>query len=321
MSVLRFLIFATITVSLTMSSCLDRGEEAPWNAPEHPADRLEPWRAAGDTLSWIALRWIQSLDRGDTLGLRAVLADTLRIGEDTPVAGASIFQPLFYRYRSGYRQETECLALLPAVSLADSVTRVMGYLRQRYQDGQVGASSSWKYRRLAVLWEIRSLKIVFWSVWEQDWPSTPDSDSLRLTPWPRWGMRCTNAPDSLRFKMLAWEKRLKAIYVRDAELFWNDTSSVRSDDGWIWSGPPVTMARFMASQAAPYRDLDSVRRELDRVEVLRLGEQGEFLGLAFGSEQCYRNSTVVHRGVHRLYFWRNGKIAFAEQYRASSFMP
>jgi hypothetical protein len=311
-----------VTASMSLTSCDSRVEDSLWMAPDHPADRLQPWCAAGDSLSLIALQWVQALDRGDTLGLRAFMADSLNSGEPGPPDRSAFLRFWFYRYRSGYRQETECLALLPTMSMEDSVCRVMGYLRQRFRDVQVGSSLPWKHRRIAVLWELQAGKIVRWTVWEQDWPGTHQAgDSMQARPWPRWGMRCSNAPDSLRHQLLAWEKRLTAHYVRDAGLFWNDTSSARSDDGWVWTGPPLTMARFMAAQAAPYRDQDSVRRALHHVQTLRLGHQGEFLGLAFGNEKCYRNHTVSDRRIHRLYFFRNGKIAFADQYRNSSLMP
>ncbi|MBM3931215.1 MAG: hypothetical protein FJ336_08095 [Sphingomonadales bacterium] len=81
------------------------------------------------------------------------------------------------------------------------------------------------------------------------------------------------------------------------------------------------MARFMAKEAAPYRDMDSVTRGLNQVEVLRLGNDGEIMGMAFGTEQCYRNQIALSRGIHRLYFLRDGKIHFAEQFRNSSIMP
>jgi len=251
------------------------------------------------------------------------MASSLRQGELDTVGRSAFLRSWFYRNRSGYRQETECLALLPTIGSGDSVRRVMGYLRQRYHDGQVGgASRSWKYRRLAILWELQARQIVGCSVWEQDWPGThQQGDSLRTMPWPRWGLRCSNAPDSLRHKLLSWEKRLMVNYIRDAALFWNYTSTARSDDGWVWTGPPLTMARFMADQAAPYRDQDSVRRELHHVQTLRLGHQGEYLGLAFGHEQCYRNQTESGRSVHRLYFLRDGQITFADQYRSATLMP
>jgi hypothetical protein len=112
-----------------------------------------------------------------------------------------------------------------------------------------------------------------------------------------------------------------ANYVRDAATFWKDTASARSHDGWAWTGSALTMARFMAKEAAPYRDMDTVIRELEQAEVLRLGTQGEILGLVFGTEQCYRNQIALSRGIHRLYYLRNGKIHFAEQYRNSTMIP
>lgn len=314
--------FAMGLAFLGMASCGTPRDDSNWHAPAHPVDSLKPWRPADDTLSWIALRWIQALDRGDTLALTKVLTDRVYTGEDSAVPRSWILGPLFYKFRSGYRQQTECLALLPTLSLEDSVYRVMGYLRQRYQAGQVGSGLQWKYRRLAVQWELRSTKIAGWKVWEQDWPDPQDGeDSLSLNPWPRWGMRCSTAPDSLRTLVLEWEKRLMAHYVRDAATFWRDTASVRSHDGWVWSGPPLTMARFMAKEAAPYRDMDSVLRGLNQVEVLRLGTNGEIMGMAFGTEQCYRNQIALSRGIHRLYFFRDGQIHFAEQFRNSSIMP
>ncbi len=307
---------------LLLGSCRNQDKDKQWQSPTHSADRLKPWHGAEDSLSWAALRWIQALDRGDTLALKKVMADTIWVGEDSTVGRTSVLGPLFYRFRSGYQQQTECLALLPTLSLEDSVYRVMGYLRQRFHDGQVGSSMRWKYRRLAVLWEIKASKIVGWRVWEQDWPGSHHTeDSLRSSLWPRWGIRCSNAPDSLRILILDWEKRLMANYVRDAYTFWKDTASARSDDGWVWTGPPVTMARFMAKECEPYRDLDTVIRELKNVEVLRLGMDGQYLGLVFGTEKCFRNEVSESRVVHRLYFLRDGKIDFAEQYRNSSLMP
>jgi hypothetical protein len=29
----------------------------------------------------------------------------------------------------------------------------------------------------------------------------------------------------------------------------------------------------------------------------------------------------MDRGVHRLYFWRDGKIAFVDQYRSGNYLP
>jgi len=318
----RFLNFAIILALLGIVSCGTPREDLAWQVPKHPADSLKPWCPAEDTLSWAALRWIQALDRGDTLALMRVLSDSVYTGDDSAVPRSWILRPLFYMFRSGYRQQTECLALLPTFSLEDSVYRVIGYLRQCYQSGQVGAGLQWKYRRLAVLWEMRSTKIVGWKVWEQDWTGPHDiEDSLRLNPWPRWGMRCSKAPDSLRTLVLQWEKRLMANYVRDAGSFWKDKASVRSHDGWVWTGPPLTMARFMAKEAASYRDMDTVIRGLNQAEVLRLGSDGEILGMVFGTERCFRNQIALSRGIHRLYFLRDGKIHFADQYRNSTIIP
>lgn len=314
--------FAMGLAFLGMASCGTPRDDSNWHAPAHPVDSLKPWRPADDTLSWIALRWIQALDRGDTLVMAEVLTDRVYTGEDSAVPRSWILRPLFYKFRSGYRQQTECLALLPTLSLEDSVYRVMGYLRQRYQAGQVGADSQWKYRRLAVQWELRANKIAGWKVWEQDWIGPQEGDDRpRLNPWPRWGMQCSTAPDSIRTLVLDWEKRLMAHYVRDAATFWHDTASVRSDDGWVWTGPPLTMARFMAKESGPYRDMDTVRRVLSQVEGLRLGTDGEILGMAFGTETCYRNQIALSRGIHRLYFLRDGQIHFADQYRRSTIIP
>lgn len=321
MMVRRILMKVFMAVLCTSISCGDGAEEIPWTAPEHPADHLEPWTAAGDSLSRIALQWLQALDSGDTMALKTVMADSIRLDRDTYVSRHALLRTLFYRLRSGYRQQTECLALLPSLCSQDSVCRVMGYLRQRYQISGEGISLPWNYRRLAFLWEIRNSKIIHWSVWEQDWPQKQGMDTFRVRPWPRWGMRCTNVSDSLRFLMLAWEKRLSSAYVRDAQTFWKDTATARMDDGWSWSGPPVAMARYIIRKAAPYRDQDSVHRQLHHVQVLRLGDQGECLGLAFGSERSYRNTTIMDRGVHRLYFWREGKIAFVDQYRSANYLP
>ncbi|MFM7748695.1 MAG: hypothetical protein ACKO7X_12350, partial [Bacteroidota bacterium] len=91
--------FAMGLALLGMVSCGTRRDDQLWHAPAHPADSLKTWRPAHDTLSWIALRWIQALDRGDTLAMAEVLTDRVYTGEDSAVPRSWILGPLFYKFR------------------------------------------------------------------------------------------------------------------------------------------------------------------------------------------------------------------------------